>query len=170
MRTKIVEAVQSKDHPGNWGKFLVGVPDTEWERGSEVCPGGALLSLCGWSAEHLWVMDLQTGEGAYFKPGGYAASDLERKHAIWVCVLFESFLEWLYDFWRENGGGILDLEKLPGVVELPDAPFAFYGHRRPGPPQFVRDLTAVPDDVLALAVEALSPEKRGRALGMAAGV
>jgi hypothetical protein len=27
MRTKIVEAVQSKEHPGNWGKFLVGADE-----------------------------------------------------------------------------------------------------------------------------------------------
>jgi hypothetical protein len=132
MKTKIIEGVQSKEHPGNWGKFLVGIPDIEWARGSEVSPGGALLNACGWSHGHVWVLDLQTGEGAFFKPGGYAAADL-RKHAIWVCVLFEEFLGWLYEYWRENGGGILDLDALPDVVELPNAPFAFAGYRRPGP-------------------------------------
>lgn len=131
MKTKIVEAVQSKADPGNWGKFLVGVPDIEWVRGSEVCPGGALLNLCGWTAEHVWVLDLQTGEGAYFKLGGLASADLA-KHRVWVCPLFEPFLEWLYSYWAETRTD-LDFDDMPDVVELPDAPFAFAGYRRPGP-------------------------------------
>jgi hypothetical protein len=50
---------------------------------------------------------------------------------IWVCPLFEPFLEWLYERYREAGE--LDLDELPDVVELPGAEFAFHGHRRPGP-------------------------------------
>lgn len=133
MRTKIVEAVQSREHPGNWGKFLVGVFDEEWARLSEVDPDHVpLLRSCGWwGPERLWVLDLQTGEGAYFNPGGMAHADLE-KHAIWVCPLYEPFLEWLYGRHREAGGH-LDLDGLPGVVELPGAEFALCGYRRPGP-------------------------------------
>ena len=130
MRTRIVEAVQAKEHPGNWGKFLVGIPDEEWAYGSRVCPGGPLLGACGWGMSHVWVLDLQTGEGAFFKLGGYAKADLD-KHRIWVCVLFEHFLTWLYERYREAGE--LDLDGLPEVVELPGAPFAFAGYRRPGP-------------------------------------
>jgi hypothetical protein len=130
MRTKIIEGVQSLERPGNWGKFMLAVPDEEWARGSLVCPGGPLLSACGWGHEHVWVLDLQTGEGAFFRPGGVAHADLE-KHRIWVCVLFESFLEWLYAQYREDPR--LDIESLPDVVELPGAEFAFSGYRRPGP-------------------------------------
>lgn len=74
----------------------------------------------------MWVLDLQTGEGAFFRPGGYAAADLE-KHRVWVCPLFEPFLEWLY---RQD---LTDLGQLPRLVELPDAEFAMRGYRRAGP-------------------------------------
>jgi hypothetical protein len=132
VKTKIVEAVQSKAVPGNWGKFMVMVPEEEWAYRSKVNTefGGSLLSSCGWSFEHVWVLDLQTGEGAYFRAGGYAKADLA-KHAVWVCPLFEAFLEWLYARYRETG--TLDLDALPDVVELPDAEFALSGYRRPGP-------------------------------------
>jgi hypothetical protein len=132
MKTKIIEAVQSKDHPGNWGKFLLGSLDDEWSYASRVDPDRVpLLRACGWwGPERLWVLDLQTGEGAYFGLKGFARADLE-KHRIWVCPLFGPFLEWLYAQYQEAGK--LDLEDLPDVVELPNAPFAFAGYRRPGP-------------------------------------
>lgn len=111
---------------GNWGKFAVGRPDTEWAWRSLVSESQRpLLDLVGWSPDHLWVMDLQTGEGAIFWPGGHAPSDLQ-KHRIWVCPMFEPFLTWLY---RQD---VSDLAKLPAVVELPDAPFSLAGYRRPG--------------------------------------
>ena len=37
------------------------------------------------------VTDLQTGEGAIFRPGGLASYDLD-KHQLWICVLFKDFL------------------------------------------------------------------------------
>jgi hypothetical protein len=132
VRTKIIEAVQSKAARGNWGKFMVMVPDEEWAYRSRVGTqfGGPLLSACGWSGGHVWVLDLQTGEGAFFRPGGWAKADLE-KHRVWVCPLYEPFLEWLYARYRENPR--LDIGDLPDVVELPGAEFAFAGCRRPGP-------------------------------------
>ena len=132
MRTKIIEGVQDLNVPGNWGKFLLGEPDTEWARESAVDSIGPwpLLGRIGWTPEHLWVLDLQTGEGAFFRPGGLASADLE-KHAVWVCPLFGPFLGWLYDRYRENPR--LDIDDLPDVAELPDAPFALSGYRRPGP-------------------------------------
>lgn len=133
MKTKIVEAVQSKDRPSNWGKFLVMVPDDEeWGYESQVDPGRGLMQSMGYwgGGDHVWVLDMQTGEGAFFRPGGSAGADLE-KHAVWVCPLYQPFLEWLYERCRENGG--LDLDSLPEVVELPGAEFALRGHRRPGP-------------------------------------
>lgn len=132
MKTKIIEAVQSKAVPGNWGKFMVMVPDEEWAYRSQVNTefSGPLLRSVGWSAEHVWVLDLQTGEGAFFRAGGYAKADLN-KHQIWVCPLCEPFLEWLYERYREDPR--LDIGSLPDVVELPDAEFALAGYRRPGP-------------------------------------
>lgn len=124
MLTKVIEAAHP--FPGNHGKFLLARPDSEWERRSAV-EGGAvpLLHRVGWGVHHLWVLDLQTGEGACFRPGGSAKADLD-KHRIWVCPLFEPFLVWLY---RQD---LTDLDALPDLVELPDAPFAFQGYRRDG--------------------------------------
>jgi hypothetical protein len=124
MQTKIIEATNRI----NWGKFLLGRFDSEWERQSEV-DGRPLLRSLGWSpaAPHLWVLDLQTGEGAYFQaaPYGHAKHDLN-KHRIWVCPLFEPFLTWVYV------QDLTDLDKLPSMVELPGAESAIYGYRRPG--------------------------------------
>jgi hypothetical protein len=112
----------------NWGKFLVGVMDVEWAWRSQVDDSPAepsvLLNRLGWARHHLWVMDLATGEGALFAPGGYAKGDLDH-HRIWVCPLFEPFLAWLYT------QDITRLADLPQVVEV-DAPFALTGYRRPG--------------------------------------
>lgn len=81
----------------------------------------------GWDPDrHIIVFDLQTGEGAIFNPGGLAAADLE-KHRVWVCPMFEPFLEWLYE------QDLSDLDALPRVIELPDAPMSLSGYRRKGP-------------------------------------
>ena len=40
-------------------------------------------------------MVIPTGERAIFRPGELASSDLD-KHQLWVRVLFEDFLTWLY--------------------------------------------------------------------------
>jgi hypothetical protein len=126
MQTRLIEATQGEGGP-NWGKFCVARFDSEWAQPSSVgIPDSSLLRRCGWGPGHLWVLDCQTGEGAFFKPGGWAAADLN-KHRIWVCPLFEPFLDWLY------GQDLSDLDALPGVVELPGAPFALSGYRRPGP-------------------------------------
>lgn len=126
MITKIIEAAQGPEGP-NWGKFmLMRFDHDEWQVRSSIDPEASLLRACGWSHDHLWVLDLQTGEGAFFRPGGSAHADLD-KHRVWVCVLFESFLEWLYT------QDLRDLTALPDLVELPDAPMGTYGYRRPGP-------------------------------------
>jgi hypothetical protein len=92
-----------------------------------------LITGRGWSPEHLLIVDLQTGEGAIFRPGGLAGHDLN-KHAIWVCPLFEPFLTWLYE------QDLSDLDKLPAHIDLPEAEFMMSGHRRAGPAG-VKDLT-----------------------------
>lgn len=126
MKLHVIEAIHSRERPGNWGKFAVGRPDEEWDwRSAADSLDVPLLRLLGWGPDHLWVFDLQTGEGAFFRPAGYAAADLE-KHRIWVCPLFEPFLEWLY---KQD---LTDLGALPRLVELPDAEFAFSGYRRSG--------------------------------------
>lgn len=124
MISKIVEATNDNQ---NWGKFMVLQCDEEWERRSAIDTTSRtpLLQSIGFTPEHIWVLDLQTGEGAWFRPGGIARCDLN-KHKIWVCPLYEPFLTWLY------GQDLRDLTKLPDMVNLPDAVFDFYGYRRAG--------------------------------------
>jgi hypothetical protein len=124
MKTKFIEATNG---PQNWGKFMVGrFEKEEWYRSSAVTERSSLLRAVGWAPDSLLVLDLQTGEGAIFNPGGLASADLE-KHRIWVCPLFEPFLTWLYE------QDLADLDRLPAHVDLPRAEFAMQGHRRPGP-------------------------------------
>jgi hypothetical protein len=82
--TKFVEATNG---PRNWGKFMVArFTAEEWSRRSVVDPERGLIAGRGWTTQHLLVWDLQTGEGAIFRPGGSARYDL-RKHQIWVSAL-----------------------------------------------------------------------------------
>ena len=129
MLTKLVELTNNI----NWGKFLVGrFDEAEWSYRSEIACGARLLSHLGWDDKHVWVLDLATGEGALFRPGGRAAADLE-KHRVWVCPMFEVFLGWLYahpECWS-------DLSAIPKTLVLTDeealAATSLYGRRRGGP-------------------------------------
>jgi hypothetical protein len=123
MKTKIIEATQGIQGGFNWGKFLIGVFDDEREH---VGMDGFLFFPPRWSERHMLVLDLETGEGAIFLIGGSATHDLNDKHKIWVCPMFEPFLVWLYD------QDFKDIDELPGLVELPDAPAAWAGYRREG--------------------------------------
>lgn len=136
MEFKIIEAEHGA-FPGNWGKFSVERYTEEWKYRSRI-DGGPLIRGRGWGPGHIWVRDIQTGEGAMFLHGGLASADLNKRR-IWVCPLFEPFLEWLY---RQD---ISDLSALPDVVQLPEAEFKVSGYRRPGP-----------DDALRLAVDTLN--------------
>ena len=121
MRTKFIEA----SHGGNWAKFALLRFDEEWSVPSQISKGSvSLLRNLGWTPDYMWVLDLQTGEGAFFKPGGLAAADLT-KHRIWCCPLYEPFLTWLYL------QDLSDLDQLPDLVDL-EAPFSMTGYRRPG--------------------------------------
>lgn len=139
MKTRFVEVTQDIAAGSNWGKMLVGTFDREeWMRRQQL-PGAAdtgMLLSRGWTPGNVLVLDLQTGEGAIFRPGGSAQADLT-KHRVWVCPMFEPFLVWLYEFIgaHEVGelAGHLWFDALPAVVELPDAEFSFAGYRRPGP-------------------------------------
>jgi hypothetical protein len=125
LKTKIIEATQDKETGFNWGKFLLARFDTEWEYVSQM-DHRPLLRGRGWTLDNILVVDLQTGEGCIFRPIGLASEDL-RAHAVWVCPMFEPFLEWLYQ------QDLTDLDKLPAVVELPGVPGEMSGYRRPGP-------------------------------------
>jgi hypothetical protein len=139
MITKIIEATHGPD--GNWGKFMLMRFDSEWAYQSQLPTrnlhpieaalfrASPLLSKVGWSHKHLIVFDLQTGEGAIFYPGGHASYDLNQKHKIWVCPMFEPFLNWLY---KQD---LSDLTALPSVVTFTheEAEFAMSGYRRKGP-------------------------------------
>jgi hypothetical protein len=117
VETHIIEASNGVNH----GKFMLGRFDRqEWCTPSALPghEGGSLLRQRGWGLEHIWVM--------IFKPGGLAKADLG-KHGIWVCPLFEPFLEWLY----QQPGPLLSA--LPAYVDLPGAPSALSGYRRAGP-------------------------------------
>lgn len=123
MKTKIIEAT-NVDHGGiNHGKFLVGRFTNEWRRASAI-DQLPLLRGRGWSREHVFVLDLQTGEGAIFRHGGYAKGDLDKRRIL-VCPMFEGFLTWLYQ------QDLRDLDKLPALVKL-DTESAMYGYRRGG--------------------------------------
>lgn len=131
MKTKIIEVTQSLYHGFNWGKILVGSFDhDEWTRRSDMpyVSSQPLIGSQGWSPDHLLFLDLATGEGAIFRPGGYAKADLD-KHRIWVCPMFEPFLDWAYT----NLTPPVDLGQLPDLVELPAAPASTTGYRRSGP-------------------------------------
>jgi hypothetical protein len=125
MKTQIIEA---HGNGGNFGKFMVCQLDTdEWERKSVVDPDGrSLLASIGyWHRDWFWLLDLQTGEGVFVQPKGRASWQLD-KHKVWVCPLFEPFMDWFIS--QEP----TDVAELPIEVLLPDAPGALYGYRRAG--------------------------------------
>lgn len=122
----IAKFIEVTNGPQNWGKFAVCRWRAEDWLQRSVIDHNPLLAARGWAPEHIWVLDLQTGEGACFRPGGYAHHDLQ-KHRIWVCPLYEPFLAWLYT------QPLDDLAALPERVDLPNAPFSTAGYRRPGP-------------------------------------
>lgn len=126
MKAHIVEVTNDEK---NWGKLMVCVHDAaETSYRSQMSPSVVpLLRQIGYAGDEVWVLDLQTGEGARFRPGGLPAADLEA-HRVWVCPMFEPFLGWLY-----ANQDLLRSWTLPAVLNLPDAQFEFRGHRRPGP-------------------------------------
>jgi len=131
VKTKLVEVTNSVgDQHRNFGKFMLGVFDQDELKRTSVVDGYSLVWGRGWGPGHILVLDLQTGEGAIFKIGGSAKHDLD-KHKVWVCPLFEPFLEWLYLQ--------PDPMNVPDHVNLPEAEFAMSGYRRSGPEQLTAD-------------------------------
>lgn len=126
MKTKFIEATQDAKKGFNWGKFLLMKFDSEWEYQSQIDIGRPLLRAIGWAPNQIWVLDLQTCEGVAVSPGGSAAYDLNHRHKIWCCPMYQPFLEWLY------AQDLSDLDKLPGMVELPLVEGEMAGYRRSG--------------------------------------
>ena len=62
-----------------------------------------------------------------FRPGGMPKADLDQ-HRVWVCPMFEPFLAWLYEFADASDW----FDRLPELVELPNAPASMQGYRREG--------------------------------------
>lgn len=126
MKYKFVEATQS-DH-FNYGKFMVSSFDEDdFAYQSKIVENHSLLIVCGWEINRfLMVTDLQTGEGAIFlvRKGASVKMDLEN-HKIWVCPMYEPFLQWLYDYYDGN------IDNIPSYLEI-EAEAFIYGYRRPG--------------------------------------
>jgi hypothetical protein len=136
MKTKIIQVT---NNDLNWGKFLVGEFDErEWDVPCAF-PEGSTISMMrarGMHKDQYLVLDLETKEGAVFGLTGSSRADLNDKHRIWVCPMYEPFLEWLYASYRDylsHIGTNLDwLERLPASLDLKDAEFAMAGYRRQG--------------------------------------
>lgn len=128
MKTAIVEVTNG---PINWGKFMIGVLDVEHTHPSAVAPEcGPLLKQIGWGPakgfRHFLLVDIQTGEGAFFKHGGNAHVDLEKRR-IWCCHLFEPLLDWLYAQPWEDVRAL----RIPPHIDMPPNTGVYAG-RRPG--------------------------------------
>jgi hypothetical protein len=141
MKSKIVEVCQPQ--PVNWGKFIIAQFDEQEASHISAVSNFPLLAEIGYWGDlrtWLWVFDLQTGEGAIFPVlnRGGCQYDLE-KHQIWVCPLYEPFLEWLY---RNYNG---DVDDIPNYLEI-DVPASLHGYRRPG----IGELTSKPLDMESL--------------------
>lgn len=125
-----VKFVETTNGPQNWGKFAVlRFDDDDWKQKSAV-DGRPLLAGRGWGRDHVMVVDLQTGEGAFFFAGGIHKSDLD-KHAIWVCPMYEATLRHVCD-------GEHDPMKTEDHLDFPDEPFEYAGYRRQGPDSDIR--------------------------------
>lgn len=118
MQTHFIEATD--EHQFNHGKFMLGRFTPEQWTLKSALPDypNPLLRGRGWGARHLFIMDLETGEGAMFHMVGTdrdMSHQLQERHQIWVCPMFEPFLWWLVTQDLE------DLSKLPRFVQLTDA-------------------------------------------------
>jgi hypothetical protein len=124
MKVKFIEA---NSNNANWGKFMVCQYEPQ-ERGyiSPIAEDNLLRNCAATREEGVWVMDLATGEGAFFNPSrGNAKYHLNEKHKILVCILYEAFLIWLYE------QDLTDIDLLPAVIDV-NVPFAFFVNRRLG--------------------------------------
>lgn len=129
MRTYLFETIASPRTPKNWGSFMVCVPDEiEWAWQSHVSTSlMPALAEFGWTPEHVIVMDMKTGEAAFFRPGDREAAEDLTLHRIYRSPQLGLFLTWLY------GQDIAHLYQQPAVIEVEDCTFALEGWREIGP-------------------------------------
>ena len=114
MKTYIFEATDS----AFYGKFLVGLYDTEWERRPMVSgrPVPLLKQEGWWDGDMFLLQDLSSPyNGSIFgrEARGYAKYDVDQK-GMTVCFLYVEFLQWLRDQDKWD-----DLDSLPKVVTFP---------------------------------------------------
>lgn len=130
MITRMIECTDAAKF--NYGRFMVGWFNSEEAGRRELIEGepGQLL-MHRWPRNAFMVLDLVTGEGALFTPIGLVYQ-LNEKHQVWVCPLFEHFLAWLEQFLKEGGDATVHarLAELPATLELPTGEYALFGHRR----------------------------------------
>lgn len=152
MISKIIEV----ENGFNWGKFLVAkFDDLELSLRSSVDPETpmTMLRAIGYGRDDtcVWVVDLQTREGAGFYPNGNASIDLNAR-SIWVCPMYEPFLNWLY---KQD---LSDITKLPAVVrftlEETAEHTASQGYRRQGPQPLTAKTRDLCQEGLARAIDA----------------
>ncbi len=114
MKTYVFEATDGIAY----GKFLVGIYDTEWRRCPHVTGRPvALLHQEGWWSNDMFLLqDLSSPfNGSIFsrEAKGFAKYDVDQK-GMSVCWLYVDFLEWIRDQARWD-----DLNALPQVVNFP---------------------------------------------------
>jgi hypothetical protein len=140
MDTCFVEATNGFNH----GKFMVGRLTAEEAQATSNLPGLEgewLFHNSGgrrrFTPDRTLIVDLQTGEGCEFSlerhglPHAEQASwELNDRHKIWVCPLFEPFVRWLAVWASEHENWTIG--QIPNLIDLKDAKFAFAGHRREG--------------------------------------
>lgn len=123
MRERIVEVQAEKS--GNWGVFhLWQFREEDTTRASKIHPQtsvwGAVRPL---GPRDIAIFDLRTREGAAFDTTADLVPQLYR-HQIHVCVLFESFLQWLQRHLQTKS-----FLEIPDVVTLPPLPTEILGFR-----------------------------------------
>lgn len=171
MELKFVEAGQAPEGGGNWGKFAVARWSTlEMREPTRFpgCEGQFITGLTGSPFDHIWLLDIQAGEGALFSINNPIPVDVPHQlneKQIYICPMFEPFMTWLWEHIRSHQGTNLDwFDELPRVVVLPEAPFDLYGYRRRGRTSGGTELTPERLDELAAGAgyppEKLRPRRR----------
>jgi hypothetical protein len=117
--TKIIEGSDG----GAYGKWLVGQLDEHERSRKTSLPGyegnASIWTFAGarrFGADPgaVFVLDLQTGQGAVFNPTTSSSPDYDLDQAnIWVCPLFRDFFRWLYT------QDLADVTQLPNFIDLP---------------------------------------------------
>ncbi len=96
MQHKIVEATNGF----NWGKFLVCRFDEADFTYTSLVSQSLLLTERGWARDQIWVLDLETREGAAFQPGGSPNADLKSIRSGSVRCMNRSWSGYIARTWK----------------------------------------------------------------------